>query len=176
MREATRFVAVLTSVLAVALAAGCASKFKARSFDVHVDAGLTLKNATARVDIVGVSDTEKAAWEGVKMSEYWKPGNKWRESAVSLGVVYPMVFRSGEKSKVLPASDEVWNKWRAQAAWLFVLADLPDPAHVDMPGEADSWRAVLPLDKRRWDTKTTTVTITLESGMVKVDTQPLPPE
>lgn len=163
MRNAWGVMLVVTMLVA---GVGCGGPKQPvpRAFDVQVNMGETLRGSTAGVHLVGVNSAEKAQWESQPMSRYWD--SPLRTSAESRGMVYPMVFASGSTTQSLPMGHPIWQQWLGNdALWLFILADLPGE-HMDMPGEADPRRAILSLDKRKWDKDQSALRISLQEGGV----------
>ncbi|MHC5001570.1 MAG: hypothetical protein ACYTJ0_00455 [Planctomycetota bacterium] len=174
---------LLLAPLAAALllgAVGCKSgpsRINTRDFTVQVDVGSTLRGDTVAVDLVGVTENEKARWDSVSMSEYFSPRNTLRDSAKSQGIVHTMDFRGSTTSGGLPQSAPEWAGWRQrQALYLYVLADLPpDAGHQDQPGEADARRLIFKLDELWWAKNAPgLIQVSVERGGLSTDTPNLP--
>lgn len=125
------------------------------------------------VDLVGLNDTQVAAWESKSMTSYWTTADPLRAEAKDYRKEMP--FGPGQTApQTLSKSDAIWNKWKERGAMhLFVLADLPG-AKADAPGTADGRRVILPLDKRRW--KTDTIKIVVQNSQLNCTTPPEPPK
>jgi hypothetical protein len=118
---------------------------------------------TIEVDLVGVNESELPQWKGYAMSAYWSPGDKLRAGADKHEFRFSQTTASVQ---TLSRKDPVFDSWQEKSAsWLFVLADLPG-AHEPAPGDADPRRTVLPLSRKAWKLKKSTVTITVKAGQL----------
>ena len=102
-----------------------------------------------QVHVVGLNYQEAVKWSNFSMSRYWRPHSE-RPSHVYL------VNLGGTRNRdhILPLSDPIWRQWeRAGAVHLFVMADLPG-IFEDKPGTEDARRLIVPLDRKRWPSRT----------------------
>jgi len=141
MKIILSYVRTFVTLLIVLLAVGCTK--------VNVIATNDICPKSVEVHLVGVNRFEKDQWEAVSMADYWKPGNKLRESAK--GYTHVIRFGKGPCKYTLSEKDPIWRDvWKARkAAYLFILADLPG-IFPDLAGNADARRLSLPLPPRGW--------------------------
>jgi hypothetical protein len=141
MKIILSYVRTFVTLLIVLPAVGCTK--------VNVIATNDICQKSVEVHLVGVNRFEKDQWEAVSMADYWKPGNKLRESAK--GYTYVIRFGKGPCKYTLSEKDPIWRDvWKARkAAYLFILADLPG-IFPDLAGNADARRLSLPLPPRGW--------------------------
>lgn len=138
-------------LLAAAMISGCASANR-HEIVVSLDAPLSRERSrpTIQVDLIGLDDAERAAWDEMSISTYWMPGSSLR-SAARHRVVH---FRfSPEQSQlyVVPIDSDIWKIWRKSGAkWLYVIANLPGGLD-DKPGAADPRRLAVSLSSKEWD-------------------------
>jgi hypothetical protein len=121
--------------------------------------------ASIEVDLIGVSQLEKAAWEGYPLDNYWAPGDLRRRNADKL----TSNFQSGNTWSV-PQTDPKWKGWLGRgASELLIIANLPG----SFPsGPADPRRIFLPLDKKAWEAKGQTLEIQIQDTLINVMTPP----
>lgn len=155
---------------------GCSPSMGKFNVEVALDPSLSERAGgppQITVDLVGLNDTQVAAWTGKSMTQYWTPNDRLRVEAKSYQ--HEMSFGPGNASpKTLSKSDPIWEVWKSrQAMHLFVLADLPGAAG-DQPGDADGRRKMLPLDKCRWEKDT--IRFVVQSSQIECLTPPKPPE
>ncbi len=120
---------------------------------------------TIEIDLVGVNESELPQWKGYSMSAYWSPGDKLRLGAGADKHEFRF-SQTTASAQTLDRKDPIYDKWQEKtASRLFVLADLPgvsEPA----PGEADPRRMILPLSRKAWKLKKSTVTITVKAAQL----------
>ncbi len=153
MKVLTNRVLGLGLMLVLALAVeGCGTSYGRYDVVVSMDPALTSQPGGApsvAVHIIGVNnDTSVGELSAKSMSEYWKPGDKFKQDLA--GSRYEMSFGPRDSGpKTLKKTDPIWGKWDRPVK-LFILADLPG-AHSDQPGDLDGRRKSLPLETSRWD-------------------------
>ena len=117
-------------------------------------------SASIKVDLIGVSQIEKHAWEGYDLDQYWAEGDSRRANADKLSVVLP----TGQPL-VVRKDDPHWQTWiRNGASELLVIADLPGQF---TPGPTDPRRIFIPLDKIAWNVKNDTLEIQVQDTLVR---------
>lgn len=103
--------------------------------------------ASIEVDLVGVTELEKQAWEGYSITRYWTPGDQRRANADKLS----MDLVTG-KPWIIEATDPKWNQWLGRGVTsLLLIARLPGRFEA---GSADPRRLFISLDKNKWKEKT----------------------
>ena len=140
---------------------------------VSMDPALTTASGTptVKVDIVGISETEKEQWASKNISDYWRAGDGLRKDAVARK---EMIFAAGKTApQTLKGTDPEWNDWAGRKAmYLAIIADLPGASR----DGADGRRIILPLDASRWDPEDKPIKIVVQSSRLRCDTDPLPPK
>jgi hypothetical protein len=115
--------------------------------------------ASIEVDLIGVSESERAFYENLAWDAYW-PNTRVRMDADKLTKVL-------EKGKpwVIDIKDPIWARWLNRGATkLFILANLPDRSGL--------WKVALPLDKGSWKAKGDMLEIQVQDTMIRVLTAP----
>ncbi|UCD74781.1 MAG: hypothetical protein JSV91_13455 [Phycisphaerales bacterium] len=181
MRSTKRVCGYLLGVVMVLSMAGCFScKSKMKRFNIQVSLAQDpyLADREVTVDLVGVSRSDKEKWETKSINAYWIEEDGFRGSYDS--ILYKIDFPPGteDRERFIGSKDDIWNTWEENGAWhLFVLAYIAntddEDVHVDLPGAADPWRAILPLDQCWWDSGTNTIKIIVRPKVVSVLTSPL---
>lgn len=146
-----RFSLALFVLICAALLPACASP---QRHQVVVSLDEALSRATTRptiqVDLVGLTDAERRAWDEMALSGYWMPDSALRKSLGDRAVRFRF---SPEQSQlfVIPFESEMWSTWhKAGARWLYVVANLPGGIE-DQAGEADPRRLAILLSSREWE-------------------------
>jgi hypothetical protein len=130
------------------------------------------KNYSVEVHLVGVSKLERETWDALPMSDYWKPDNQLRRSAVAYTQV--IKFGQGHCEEKIEPNHVIRGKWKEnKAAYMFVLAHLPG-LFDDQPGNADPRRLRLPQpgSMTGWDPFERKIDIRIERGQVRSLTIP----
>jgi hypothetical protein len=148
-------------LLAVALSlllAGCqTTRPSATAWDVVIT---KTTPASIEVDLIGISDIERPAWEGYDLDQYWSSGDSRRANAEKLSKSLP-----ANQPWVISRNDPEWQKWFSHGATeLLVLANLP--GHF-APGPTDPRRIFLPLAKDHWQTKGGKLEIEVQDTIVR---------
>lgn len=140
-------------VLGVAVLAGWGCSCDPTTFDVRVsitpDLSRELDVGPVEVDLVGISSSDEAMWNGKRVSEYFSGSDRDRSAAIKTTMVFS---RTDSSSKSLSRNDPIWKEWKAKGvSRLLVLADIPSLAASDSEGVRDPRRRILPLESCRWD-------------------------
>lgn len=171
-----RFWMALAGAMALGfVATGCSQTPRMGTYNVTVTSSEQLRDPASgkmisvEVDIVGVSETERAQWSDKPLSEYFTPGDSLRQYADK----HTMGFTNETpQPRTLSAGDPIWGKWSSSSAHdLFILANLPGMA--DQPGDRDGRRLILPLDKARWNDKVIKVEIMPSGLKLRSEMKPL---
>lgn len=121
------------------LVIGCEGEIVSKSVEIHV---------------VGVNFSEKALWEQMSMSEYWKPGNQMAASSQSRRCAFYLGRNQSANFTVSKKEyPELWRKWEEiDASHIVILVDMPisNTLYKDEFGNADSRRLCLPLKSCCW--------------------------
>ncbi|HSU54464.1 MAG TPA: hypothetical protein VLT36_10420 [Candidatus Dormibacteraeota bacterium] len=146
------------------LGTGCHSTPKPKAWNVVLT---KTTPATVRVDLIGVSRTDKSDWTGYNLNEYWKPDDRRRKDADKISFEN---LELNQRVKV-DRKDPQWEKWFSHGVnELLVIADLPG----DFSGGADDpRRKFLPLNKKAWDASPKdTLDIEIQQTLIKILTPP----
>jgi len=138
-------------------------------FNVVLDE--SLEGASVQVDVIGVSRDERDLYANKSVTEYFEPGDSLRQSAVKESLIFG---RHTSSLQSISASDPIWSRWIEErgAEYVVFLADVPGLKE-DKPGNADSRRLILPLDKAKWDERPEIITIEVSSEDILSDPGPL---
>src|SRR4051812_28375038 len=108
MKQITGNLAIITLLLTTFFTGGCGGGGKATVKPRPWNISITKRTpATIEVDLIGVTELEKAAWEGYSIDDYWKPGDLRRANADKLtppNLVMNKPWEIGE-------TDPQWKKW-----------------------------------------------------------------
>jgi hypothetical protein len=117
--------------------------------------------ASIKVDLIGVSEVERHAWEGYDVDQYWTEGDSRRANADKLTVNLP----TGQ-SAIIRKDDPHWQSWIQRGAdQLLVIADLPGQF---TPGPTDPRRIFIPLTRdAAWTAKGDSLEIQVQDTMVR---------
>ena len=116
--------------------------------------------ASIEVDLIGISDIERPAWEGYDLDQYWTAGDSRRAKADKLS----KNLETGQPW-VVSRTDHQWQKWLSHgASQLLIMANLP--GHF-APGPTDPRRTFLPLAPDRWKTKNGRLDIEVQDTIVR---------
>jgi hypothetical protein len=116
--------------------------------------------ASIEVDLIGINEIVKPAWEGYDVDQYWTPGDSRRANAEKLTMNLP----TGQPW-IVRKDDPHWRSWIDHGATeLLIMANLP--GHF-APGPTDPRRIFLPLDKHRWKAKGDTLEIEVQDTIVR---------
>ena len=153
---------LLLAALAL-LPIGCGTpKPKPRAWNVSISKQTP---ASIEVDLIGITEMERPAWEGYDIDKYWKSGDLRRANADKLSVNLP----TGTPWTV-SREDPKWQNWmRRGATELLLIANLP--GHF-APGSSDPRRVFIPLDKNAWKAKDKTLQIDVQDDSVRMMTPP----
>jgi hypothetical protein len=148
---------LLLIALSLILAACQSTRPSPRAWDLMIT---KTTPASIEVDLVGVSEIEKLAWQGYDLDQYWAPGDSRRANADKLTMSLP-----NDQPWVVSKDDPHWRSWLNHGATeLLILANLP--GHFD-PGPTDPRRIIIPLDKNRWKTKGGKLEIEVQDTIVR---------
>jgi hypothetical protein len=112
------------------------------------------------VDLIGISEIERPAWEGYDLDQYWATGDSRRANADKLS----KSLETGQPWLV-SRSDPQWQRWFNRGATeLLILANLP--GHF-APGPTDPRRTFLPLARNRWKTTGRRLEIEVQDTIVR---------
>jgi len=136
----------VASASAFALA-GCGN------FNISTKAQEELAGKTVTVHMIGVNPSELERWKTYSVTQYFRPGDPLRESAVAGGYARVMNFGpSNPNPQELKKDDEIWRKWHSRHGEnIVVLACLPGYSDKDdKAGSADPRRLILPMSTSQW--------------------------
>lgn len=142
---------LLCLLIICGLFVGCAGGKSKRSKPVPWSLEVTKKtSASITVDIIGVNEFNKAAWEGYDLNKYWDPSDRRRGEQINK-LTLDSTQLPRDKAYVLEIENEKWQKWLEEdkATELMIIAHLP----LDSGASPGSGRIFLPLDKKIWNTK-----------------------
>jgi len=123
--------------------------------------------ASIQVDLIGVNEIEKPAWEGYDLDKYWSTGDLRRANADKLTVDLP----TGSPWTV-SRDNPKWQEWLHRGATeLLLIANLP--GHFT-PGPSDPRRVFIPLDKNLWKAQGGTIQIEVQDDLMRVNTPQRP--
>src|SRR5437867_1686804 len=107
MKQTPGKFAIVALLLNVIFAAGCGGGGKAIIKPRPWSVSITKQTpAAVEVDLIGVTDLEKPAWEGYSISKYWMPGDPRRANADKITVDLP----TGKEWRVEQDNPQ-WKKW-----------------------------------------------------------------
>lgn len=146
-----RFSLALLVLICAAILPACASPQR-REVVVALDEALSRASSrpTIQVDLIGLTDAERRAWDELPISGYWLPGSEVRKAHGDRTASFRF---SAERSQlfVIHADSEIWRTWhKAGARWLYVVANLPGGIE-DQAGAADPRRLAISLSSSEWD-------------------------
>lgn len=137
-----------------ALLAGLTILGGCSNFDIDTRLSEDLASKTVTVHVVGVNASEIQQWKTYSVTEYFRPGNPLRESAVADGYAHVMNFGAGKPNpQKLERGSQMWRTWnKRHAEYLIVLACLPGYGDKDdKVGSSDPRRLILPARGSQWD-------------------------
>ena len=81
------------------------------------------KGASIQVDLIGVNNSELAAWNAKPIDDYFAPGDVFRSSSNK----HTLNFADANDGvQTLQVTDPIWQSWKAKgASYVVVIADLP---------------------------------------------------
>jgi hypothetical protein len=158
--------AVLAAVSLLAVGCGILGKSKPAAWTVSI----TKKTqASIEIDVIGVTESEKPSWAGYNIDKYWAPGDPRRKGADKDKLTQTLEF---EKAWRIEKKDSKWSHWFDRGATeLLIIANLPGKFE---PGPTDPRRMFLPLNKKSWDAKKSTLEIEVQDTLIKVLTRQKP--
>jgi hypothetical protein len=116
--------------------------------------------ASIEVDLIGISEIERPAWEGYDLDQYWTAGDSRRANADKLS----KNLEAGQPW-IVNRADPQWQKWLSHGArQLLIVANLP--GHF-AAGPTDPRRTFLPLAPNRWKTKSGRLEIEVQDTIVR---------
>jgi len=119
--------------------------------------------ASIDVDLIGITELEKPAWEGYDIDKYWRDGDLRRQNANKI----TQILKMGQPWTV-SIDDPKWQEWMNRGVTeLLIIANLP--GHFDA-GSGDPRRLFLPLDKHSWKAKDDTLEIEIQDTLILVNT------
>ena len=139
--------AVVAAAAFASALAGCSN------FNINTRVNDDLAGKTVTVHVIGVNPSEMERWKMYSVTQYFRPGDPLRESAVAGGYARVLNFGPGEPNpQVLAKNEEIWRKWHSRnGEYLVVLACLPGYGEKDdKPGAADPRRLILPMQTSQW--------------------------
>lgn len=171
MRMMRQLAVGLLAMVSALGATGCQSKPAMGEYTVTVALAEGFTPAgSLEVDLVGVAEgRDKEAIEEESVSDYFRAMNAFRTQQTHR---IPLVFRpGGERTQTvdLTRRGPYYADWKnANVMHLVALARLDEPTGPDLR------RYVLPLDKRRWNTKN--LRLVIDSSKISPNPAPLPLE
>src|SRR6266436_1387999 len=165
MKQTSGTFVVVALLLTAFFVAGCGGGGKATVKPRPWNISITKKTpATIEVDLIGVTELEKAAWEGYPIDEYWKPGDLRRANADKLSLTNLVMNKAWD----IREADPQWKKWLSRGVTsVLIIAHLPGTFP---PGPADPRRVFVSLDKRAWKDKT------IRFDVLDTEIRPLTPQ
>jgi|SRR5579862_2249088 len=116
--------------------------------------------ASIEVDLIGISEIERPAWEGYDLDQYWTAGDSRRAKADKLS----KNLETGQPW-IVSRADPQWQKWLNHgASQLLIMANLPGRFAA---GPTDPRRTFLPLEPNRWKTKSGRLEIEVQDTIVR---------
>jgi hypothetical protein len=147
MNKASVSLLLLTLVFGVA---GCHTtpKLKPRAWNLSIN---KTTPASIEVDLIGVNEFEKPAWEGYDIDKYWQPGDSRRANADKLTATLVQGH-----PWTIDRDNPKWRAWLDHGATdLLLMAHLPGVPGRDFPaGASDPRRKFISLDKHAWEGNT----------------------
>lgn len=141
---------LLLVLLAAAALPGCNS-IRPREIVVGLDpaAASAPSHPTIEVDLVGLDDAERKAWDEMSLSSYWMPGSQRRAAVADRAI--RIRFGSERTDPVrIPVDSGIWSAWKKSGAtWLYVVANLPGGLE-DKRGADDPRRLAVSLTTDEW--------------------------
>jgi uncharacterized protein YceK len=137
----TRLIFVCLPIL---LMSGCGVTILQPGFTTQVAS--SYQGASIQVDLVGVNNSELAAWNAKPIDDYFAAGDMFRGSAPKV----TLNFGSDQAgTQTLASSNPIWKQWKSKSAtYVMVIADLP--GYTVPMGGVDLRRQVVPLSSDRW--------------------------
>lgn len=135
---------LLLACIPVVILAGCGVTILQPGFMTEV--APSYQGASIQVDLIGVNNSELAAWNAKPIDDYFAAGDMFRASAPKV----TLNFGAGEDGmKSLPASHPIWKQWKSKNATnIMVIADLP--GYTVPMGGIDLRRQTVPLSSNQW--------------------------
>lgn len=154
----------LLAVVLLPLLTGCGASPRVYPVKVSLDPGLRDRNSgimpSIEVDLIGVTDTDKAKWDAMPVDTYFQPGNELRQFSDR----YTMAFTNEKaEAQTVAKSNAVLKKWEEKKTpHMYILASIPmsGPA-----GPVDPRKVLLPLMSDRWSSDTTIEVVVKPSGV-----------
>lgn len=142
MTRAILSAAVLGGAIALG---GCGPNYGAYDVNVSLDPAMARdgRYPSVEVDLVAVSASERNAWVGKPVNEYFSGGDAFRRDATKITFVFS---NDSPEPKRLSRRDPIWKTWKGRQE-LFILANLSGASGA---GASDPRRLILSLDTRRW--------------------------
>lgn len=139
------FIPAILAAMAVLLLAGCQTVILKPGFSASVASAY--KGASIQVDLVGVNNSELAAWNAKPIDDYFSAGDMFRASSPKV----TLNFGAGENDvQSLPVTHPIWQQWSAKGSThIIVIADLP--GYTIPMGGVDLRRQSVPLSSDKWD-------------------------
>jgi len=123
--------------------------------------------STISVDLIGVSDSDKASWLAYPTEKYWTPNDVRRAQADKLSI--PSDKLQKEKPYVVQKDNPIWRQWFDHGATdLLIVANLHLPVS---DAAADPQKKFLPLGSKYWKAKHETLVIELYDTEIRVITR-----
>lgn len=152
-QEPSRLPIIMVLLMGIALLPACNTTI----LQPQVDAAIApaYQGASIQVDLVGVNNSELAAWNAKPVDDYFTPGDIFRGAAAKR----TLDFADGkEGGKSLAANDPIWQTWKAKGVSnIVVMADLP--GYTIPMGGVDLRRQIIPLSSDSWDKSPPVITI-----------------
>ena len=105
------------------------------------------QGASIQVDLVGVNNSELAAWNAKPIDDYFSAGDMFRKSSPKITLEFGA---NGKSVQSLSPSHPIWQQWRAKGSThVMVIADLP--GYTLPMGGIDLRRQTVPLSSDKWD-------------------------
>lgn len=143
----------LAAAVTFASGIGCGSTPRMGIYEVGVtpdgELSKTLAEAPLQVDLVGVSPSESATWDGIAAGDYFAATNTTlREDVAAYRVTYN--FNANESgAKVLAKDNPIWKTWQSRG--VTKMAVLSYSRAMQAPSSIDLRKKIIPLTTDSWN-------------------------
>lgn len=170
LKEYPRLSLLLASLLGLSVFPACNNT---TILQPRLDASIApaYKGASIQVDLVGVNNSELAAWNAKPIDDYFSPGDVFRSASSKR----TLDFADGKDDvKSLAANDPIWQAWKSKGvSHVVVMADLP--GYTIPMGGIDLRRQIIPLTGSSWDKSPPSITIQVgPTGIILVPAPKIP--
>jgi len=124
-----------------------------KKYNLQFDLSSELINASVEVNVVGLTEINKAQWEQVKVDEYFG-GDRQKRSIKKV-----FQFTRGSSQELLILDDVFWSEWsRKGVQYIYVVASIPGLIS-DVNSSMDPRVLILPIDYARWRQRDLSISI-----------------